>query len=155
MLFPKSHGERLKDEILHTEQAQFVLIRNLRSIKWQGRIFSGLQSCVLHLERLCQHLLALSPRSIQFQPLNSILHNKASPKLTLMIGVHGSICFAAKVLREFVWIGDGADNSKSWWTVRICDYTLMWALRCPNGAPYLQNDKDSKGYAFKNIFTVF
>lgn len=86
--------------------------------------------------RLCRYLKQPPPPVSVSLLLNSVI-NEASPKLTLVIWVHGSICFASKVLWEFTWIWHCADDPESWRTVRICHNTLMGALRCLDRAPYL------------------
>lgn len=90
--------------------------------------------------RLCRHLKQpLPPVSVSLL-LNSVI-NEASPELTLVIWVHGSICFASKVLWEFTWIWHCADDPESRRTVRICHNALMWALRCLDRAPYLWEEQ--------------
>lgn len=90
--------------------------------------------------RLCRHLKQPPPPVSVSLLLNSVI-NEASPELTLVIWVHGSICFASKVLWEFTWIWHCADDPESRRTVRICHNALMWALRCLDRAPYLWEEQ--------------
>uniref|UniRef100_A0A0E9X4X5 Uncharacterized protein n=1 Tax=Anguilla anguilla TaxID=7936 RepID=A0A0E9X4X5_ANGAN len=55
-----------------------------------------------------------------------------SPQLTLVAGVHGAALSAVEVLRELAGVGDGADDPEPGRAVRVCDYTLMRALWCPD-----------------------
>lgn len=84
-----------------------------------GQVFCG--------ERFCLHVL----------PPLLTNHNTASPKLTLVLRVHRRIRLTAKVLWKFRWIWNSANDSKSWWAVRVCDHSFMWTLWCPDWAPYL------------------
>lgn len=62
---------------------------------------------------------------------------QGSPQLTLVLRVHWGVGFAAKVLRELVWVGDGADDAEPGRTVRVCDHALVGALWGPDRAPHL------------------
>lgn len=63
--------------------------------------------------------------------------HQASPQLTLVSRVHGSIRFASKVLREFGRVGDAADDPEPGRAVRVRDDALVGAFWCPDRAPNL------------------
>lgn len=106
---------------------------------WQGsrscwRFFSSF----LPVVPLVRILAGFSPLLFPLTPHKWRRRNAESPQVTLALWVHGSACFAAKVLWEVTRVGYGADDSEPGRAVRIRDDALVRAFRCPGGAPHLQ-----------------
>lgn len=117
-------------------------VRNRRGVKWlvarQQEFVSASLSLFCPLARLVGTFGCSAPPPRSSSLRTQCRRNDASPQVTLVLWVHGSVRFAAKVLREVTRVGYGADDPEPGRAVRIRDDALVWAFRRPGGAPHLR-----------------